>query len=455
MKANPEPGAAAALAPALLQRYARPVPRYTSYPTAACFGALGPDQHRRWLAAVPAGEAVSLYLHVPYCASLCWYCGCRTQATVQYRERIAAYVDVLLAEIDLVAEALGRRQPVSALHFGGGTPNLMSQAELSRVLAALERRMALQPGAQRAMEIDPRHLSAEFALALGAHGFTRASLGIQDFDAGVQTAIHRVQPYALIEQAMGWLRAGGLGSVGFDLIYGLPGQSVDGVRRTMRQALSLGPDRIALYGYAHLPARQRHQRMIDAAALPDAQQREAIRSAAHEELLAGGLRPLGLDHFARPGDALLADCVRNFQGYSSDTATTLLGLGPSAIGQFRQGHAQNAVDTPLWREAVLAGRLPTARGRALDEDDRARGEVIQALMCRMEAPLDRIADRHGRAPDTLVADPGLLESLLADGLAWRRDGRVGCTEAGRGLLRTLCAAFDRYAIDAARHAPAV
>lgn len=449
------PPARRALPAAVLARYARPVPRYTSYPSAAQFGPLDPALHRRWLRAVPADEAVSLYLHVPYCASLCWYCGCNTRATVHHRARIAAYVEVLLREIEQVAAVLGRRQPVGAIHFGGGTPNLMSQSELERVMVRLEKRFDVLPGAERAMEIDPRHLSAEFALALGASGFDRASIGVQDFDAGVQRRIHRLQPFALVEQALDWLRAAGVPRVSFDLIHGLPGQTLAGVRETVRMALSLAPDRIALYGYAHLPARRKHQRMLDPEAMPAAGEREAMQHAAHDDLIAGGMVAVGMDHFARPGDPLLAHCTRNFQGYSADAARTLLGFGASAISRFREGHAQHHADTPAWRAAVEAGGPATARGIAIDADDRARGEVIEALMCRFEAPLDAIAAAAGRRPDALVADAALLDGLLADGLAWRRDGRIGCSDAGRTLVRTLCAAFDRHAIDPARHAPAL
>ena len=451
----PAADAGTALPAALLARHARPVPRYTSYPSAAHFGALADDAHRGWLQAVPADEPVSLYLHIPYCASLCWYCGCNTQATVHHRARIAAYVEVLLREIEQVAALLGRRQPVAAVHFGGGTPNLMSQAELDRVMVRLEQRFEVLPGAERAIEIDPRHLTAEFALALGASGFNRASIGVQDFDPGVQRHIHRLQPYPLVEQALSWLRVAGIPRVSFDLIHGLPGQTVETVRDTVRLALALAPDRIALFGYAHLPARQKHQRLLDPDALPAAAEREAMQRAAHADLLAGGRVAVGMDHFARPGDPLLLHCTRNFQGYSSDPAGTLLGFGASAISRFREGHAQHHAATPDWRAAVEAGRLATARGIAVDGDDRARGEVIEALMCRFEAPLDAIAEAAGVRADALVADPAVLDGLLADGLAWRRDGRVGCSPAGRALVRNLCAAFDRHAIDASRHAPAV
>ncbi|MBS7455693.1 oxygen-independent coproporphyrinogen III oxidase [Coralloluteibacterium stylophorae] len=445
-----------ALPPTLLARYARPVPRYTSYPTAAQFSALHEATYARWLAAVPPGEAISLYLHVPYCAALCWYCGCRTQATRHHRERVSAYVDLLLREIDLVAERLGRRQPVSAIHFGGGTPNLMSQTELGRVLGRLAGRFDVRADAELAMEIDPRSLTAEFALALGIAGFTRISLGIQDFDPEVQALIHREQPYALVEQAVRWLRDAGIAGINFDLIHGLPGQTETSIRRTVALAAALRPERIAVYGYAHLPQRQRHQRLIPADRLPDTLLRHRLREAAHADLLDAGYLAVGMDHYALPGDALATQpLARNFQGYSSDRAATLIGLGASAIGQFAQGYAQNVAATPLWREALEHGRLPVARGHALDDDDRLRRTLIERLMCDFSAPLGALAAAAGRSADELVVDPAMLDQLIADGLAWRSGDWVGATPRGRPLVRSLCAVFDSRTGGSTRHAPGV
>ncbi|MFC4728855.1 oxygen-independent coproporphyrinogen III oxidase [Coralloluteibacterium thermophilus] len=445
----------AALPPSLLARYGRPVPRYTSYPTAVQFGPLRPGTYAAWLAAVPAEEAVSLYLHVPYCAALCWYCGCRTQATRNHRERVSVYVDDLIAEIDLVAAALGRRQPVAAVHFGGGTPNLLSLNDLERLLDHLRLRFAIADDAELAMEIDPRELGAEYADALGRAGFRRISLGIQDFDAEVQRLIHREQPYPLVEQSVEWLRAAGVEGINFDLIYGLPGQTEESVRETLRLVSALRPDRIALYGYAHLPQRQRHQRLIPEDRLPDAALRHRLQRLAQDELAAQGYVAVGMDHFALPHDRLVHARVRNFQGYSTDTARTLVGLGASAIGQFAQGYAQNQPATALWRDAVRNGSLPTARGLATTADDVARRAVIERLMCDLEAPLEAIAREHGFEAGALIEDPQLIADLVRDGLAWIADGRIGCTPRGRSLVRTLCSAFDRYAHGGARHAPAV
>ncbi len=433
----------------LAARHGAAVPRYTSYPTAPHFHAgIDAKVDADWLAALPDDQRLSLYVHVPFCEKLCWYCGCQTRV-VNRHGPIEHYLDTLLVETGLVAGAIGRRLPVDALHLGGGTPNILTPDDLDRLMGALATHFAFAPGADIAAELDPRTLTRDWVEAAARNGLTRASLGVQDLDPLVQKAINRVQPFERSRDAAAWLRAAGIRSINVDLMYGLPHQTVAGVLETVDQVLDLRPDRIALFGYAHVPWMKPHQQLLPQAALPDLGERFEQQEAAAARLSAAGYIRVGLDHFAAPHDpmALAAGdggLRRNFQGYTTDGADALVGLGPSAIGKLPQGYVQSIAATRDWALAVRAGTLPVARGLALTAEDRLRADIIEALMCDLSVDLTEVCGRHDAHPGLLQEDLLRLCPLEADGLVVRRDGRIAVTPRGRPFVRTICAAFDAY-----------
>ncbi|WP_264715934.1 oxygen-independent coproporphyrinogen III oxidase [Limobrevibacterium gyesilva] len=444
----------------LIAKYDAPVPRYTSYPTAPHFsGDVGVATYGAWLRTLP-DAAVSLYLHVPFCAQLCWFCGCHTTATRSIAA-LDAYADLLLQEIDLVAAAIGRRIAVSHVHWGGGTPTALPPARLIEIMQRLRARFAVRPDAEIAVEIDPRTADAAALDALEAMGCTRASLGVQDFNEKVQAAVNRRQSFETTRACARGLRARGIAALNLDLIYGLPFQTEASVIATAMQAMDIDPDRIAVFGYAHVPWMKRHQTLLPAEHLPDAAQRWRQRQAIEQVITARGWHAIGLDHYARPGDGLATAAAgktmrRNFQGYTTDAAPALLGLGASSIGALPQGYVQNAAAVPDYRALVRAGTLPTRRGIALTDEDRLRRDVIEQIMCHGRVDLDATAARHGADPAPLHRAAPALEGLAQDGLvAW--DGRVvSVPEAARPFLRTVAATFDLYLRpQAARHASAV
>lgn len=439
----------------------RSVPRYTSYPTAPHFTAdVGPRQTAAWLAAIPAETGVSLYLHIPYCRQMCHYCGCHTKVA-RKDEPVIAYAETLMREIDLVAATAGRMLPVTHIHWGGGTPSLLPPATFRAIMARIRTVFDLLPLVEHAMELDPRSVTPALAEALGAEGLTRASLGVQDLDGEVQVAIGRVQPFEVVERAATLLRQAGIAAINFDLMYGLPFQTEASIRATVASAVSLDPSRLALFGYAHVPWFKKHQRLIDEAALPLAAERLRLESVARDALAEAGFEAVGLDHFARPDDdmAIAARSKalnRNFQGYTTDRATVLIGLGASSIGQYPQGFVQNDPDIGRWRRAIEAGHLATAKGKALDADDRVRAAIIATLMCDYEIDLAATVAPFGLTPADFAPDMAALEPLVADGIATVDGAHIKVTPFGRPFVRLVAAAFDAYlARAAARHSVAV
>jgi oxygen-independent coproporphyrinogen-3 oxidase len=438
-----------------LEPYARQnLPRYTSYPTAPHFKALEEATYRAWLREVAPSDRLSLYLHIPFCRSLCWYCGCHTAVTRSVA-RTTRYAEGLELEAGLLAAALPQRNPVEALHLGGGTPTALGAGPLEQVMEALRRLFDLLPDAELSVEIDPRLLDDAMAAVLARQGFRRASLGVQDLSERVQRLIGRVQPAGVVEAAMRRLRAAGVASINFDLMYGLPGQTAVEVVDSARFAAEMGADRVAVFGYAHVPWMKPQQKAIREDLLPDALDRMEQAEAAERTLLAAGYVAVGLDHFARPDDPMAEAAAagrlrRNFQGYTTDRAPVLLGLGASAIGALPQGYAQNAPEERAWLAAVEAGRLPVARGLALTAEDRLRRGLIEALMCDLSLDLRRVPGAVWRE-----AEPRLAP-LLRDGLAAIEEGRLVATGTGRRFVRHLAACFDAHlGAAAARHSRAV
>lgn len=447
--------------PAQLRHAERNLPRYTSYPTALAFqSAEGDEAPRAWLAGTRPEDSISAYVHVPFCRRLCWYCGCHTTVAHEY-DRIDTFQQVLEREIDLVAAALGPHAGAAHLHFGGGSPNALAPEHFLNLLTRLADRLRLRPGAEVAVELDPALLSDAFVDALGEGGVTRASLGVQTFDPVVQQKVNRIQPFERVAASVARLRARGVAGINFDLMYGLPAQSPENVAETVELALRLRPDRIAVFGYAHVPWMKKHQVMIKDADLADTAGRWAQAEAADQALVAGGYVRIGLDHYARPDDPLARAQAagrlrRNFQGYTDDPAPVLVPVGPSSIGQFREGFVQNAIATDAWGRAVVQGELPLARKLPVSAEDRLRAAVIERLMCDLAVDVEAICVEHGFAPDAL--DEGVRQAAAAarDGLCTVQRRRIAIPEEGRRLMRVVAACFDtRLPAAPARHAKAV
>lgn len=447
--------------PAQLRHAQRSLPRYTSYPTALAFvDARDDPEPLGWIAGTRPDEAISAYVHVPFCRRLCWYCGCHTTVAHDY-DRIGVFHARLEREVDLMAEALGPHAGAAHLHFGGGSPNALSPEHFVSLARLLARRFRLLPGAEVAVELDPGLMSNAFVDGLGEAGVTRASLGVQTFDAVVQEKVNRIQPYELVARGVERLRGVGVEAINFDLMYGLPAQTPENVAATVAAAVTLRPDRIAVFGYAHVPWMKKHQVMIKEADLADATGRWEQAEAADEALAAAGYVRIGLDHYARPDDPLARAAAsgalrRNFQGYTDDPAPVLIPIGPSAIGCFREGFVQNAIATDAWGAAIDAGRLPLARKLPLQGQDRLRSAVIERLMCDLRVDVGEVCRSHGFAPDTLDESLDQARRLATEGLCVVRGRTVLVGEPARRLVRAAAACFDeRLPAAPARHSRAV
>ncbi len=437
------------------------IPRYTSYPTAPHFHAGVDDAtYADWLGSMSCDSRLSLYLHIAFCDTLCWFCGCHTRVVKNYRP-VAGYLHWLNEEIGLVTSKLHATCRVTHLHWGGGSPTLLTPADIRNLSAILRYRFDVEPNAEFAVEIDPRGLSDATIAALSDVGVTRASIGVQDCDPEVQRAINRDQPFAVTASAVARLRGAGISAINIDLVYGLPHQTVGHVERTIAAMLTLRPQRFAMFGYAHVPTFKKHQQLIDAKALPGPAERHAQYRAASQMLTGAGYVAVGLDHFAQPEDTLAqaardGSLRRNFQGYTTDAADALIGVGASAISSLPQGYVQNAADVPAWRARLMAGRLPTARGVKLSAEDRLRRAVIEKLMCGLETDLPAMARSCGFSPSIFASESAALATYVARGWLTRSDERFRIAAEGREYSRIICAEFDAY-LDAgtARHSAAV
>lgn len=435
------------------------VPRYTSYPTAPHFAPeVGPGDFVRWIEAVPEFSEISLYVHVPFCRRLCWFCACRTQGTTS-DEPVRAYVQVLKAELALLRAHLPRGVRLSRLHWGGGTPTLLG-ADLIRDLA--ERIEAVAPLAETgefSVEIDPNEIDDARLDALAAAGMNRASIGVQDFDPKIQKAIGREQAYELTRDVAARIRDRGVASLNTDILYGLPFQTGPRIADSVQKLLSLSPDRVALYGYAHVPWMSRRQQMIPSDAMPTPEERLALFETARQLFLWDGYVEVGIDHFARPGDgmaqALRAGTLRrNFQGYTDDPAKVLIGLGASSISRFPQGYAQNASGTAEHTRAIREGHFSTHRGHAFRGEDLMRARIIEALMCdfrvsRAELLRDFDTDA-GRLAELFQSAKAAFGDMLH-----LSDEGLFIPERARPLTRMIARAFDAYDSEKAKHSSAI
>lgn len=453
----------------LLAQYAAPVPRYTSYPTAPHFHAgVEAGVQARWLSDLArsnSGSAdgrprLSLYIHIPFCDRLCWFCGCTTKQTHRYTP-VARYLESLYVEIDRVAGHLAGQGVVTALHLGGGSPTLLTPNDMRALNERLRAAFEFAADAEISVEMDPNDLDEARYDALADIGVTRASLGVQDFNHDVQVAINRLQSFEQTAQVVEAMRARGVASVNLDVLYGLPHQSVQTIAHTLKDVLSLSPDRVALFGYAHVPWMKKHQTMIDETVLPGVPERFAQQQHAAGMLTAAGYEAIGIDHFARPDDSLAranreGTLRRNFQGYTTDNAEALIGLGASSVSQYPQGYVQNTPASGDYAKRIDAGGLAGVRGLVLSDEDRLRGFVIEELMCRYRFSASDLKQRFGRAADPLLAEAELLVGREPNQYFVRENNEFVVVEAGRHFVRSIAAHFDNYLqTGKARHSVAV
>ncbi|MCR9088385.1 MAG: oxygen-independent coproporphyrinogen III oxidase [Rhodobacteraceae bacterium] len=435
------------------------VPRYTSYPTAPHFRSqVGATQMSDWLRAIPAGAAISLYVHVPFCRRLCWFCACRTQGT-RNLDTVRAYLEHLKNEIALLRAALPQGVHLSRIHWGGGTPTLMDPAMIADLAQSIATLGPVTEDSEFSVEIDPNEIDDARLDALVAAGMTRASIGVQDFDEAIQQSIGRIQSYDVTRDMAEAIRARGITSLNADILYGLPMQTRARITDSVQRLLSLSPDRVALYGYAHVPWMSRRQSMIPSDKLPTPEERLELFETARKLFLWDGYSEIGIDHFARKGDSMetaarTRQMRRNFQGYTDDRAEVLIGLGASSISRFPQGYAQNQSGTRDYSTAIQEGRFATARGYCFEGEDLLRARIIEALMCDFRVDAQellrdfavtpaRLSELFGKAA---VAFPGFAD-VTPLGFAIRPEGRP--------LTRMIARAFDGFDLAASGHSSAV
>ncbi len=433
----------------LISKYGGNAPRYTSYPTAPHFDdSVNASAYQNWLGEIRAEDVISLYLHVPYCRQLCWYCGCNTRATQVYGP-VSQYMEFLLEEITLIERLIAEKPVVGRLHWGGGTPTILTGGDFLRTMEKLRESFDFAGDAEIAVEIDPRTMTESKAELLATAGVTRASLGVQEFAAHVQEAINRRQSFRQVVRSVGMLRAAGVESISFDLMYGLPRQTIADIEETAALTVELRPERVAVFGYAHVPWMKPHQLLIDEDALPGAAERPKQAAAAARVLEKAGYEPIGLDHFALPEDSLSklaksGGLRRNFQGYTDDQANILIGFGASSIGLFPQGYAQNYSDLPHYFSAVKSGQLPIMRGIEISDEDRLRREIIERLMCNYSIDLGSACAERGASLGLFKDEHRRLKEFADDGLIAFEGDVVTIPYKFRPYVRSVCAVFDSY-----------
>jgi oxygen-independent coproporphyrinogen III oxidase len=427
-----------------------PVPRYTSFPTAVQFGEKNEiDARRLYREQIGEGSPVSLYVHLPFCKSLCWYCGCATVIT-RRQEESDRYLDFLEKEIRLIGRDLHPGHRVVQIHFGGGTPNFLNAAQLERLMIMLETHFRYDTEVEFGVEFDPRGLDREQIRVLAAHGLNRASIGVQDVNPEVQEAIHRIQPEEMNKAAAAMLREAGIGSINIDLIYGLPYQTAESYNRTIDSVLGMDPDRITTFGYAHVPWMKPAQKLLESDALPGPELRVELLQLGIRRFTEAGYRFIGMDHFARPGDELSraqdsGTLHRNFQGYSTHAGVSIIGLGMTSISQLPTAYLQNARELDDYYRHLDDGRLPVVKGYELTRDDEIRRDVIMSLMCGLELPFSRIEDRYGiHFPSFFAAELEMLEPYRLKGLVVTGSDHIRITAKGRLFMRNLVHPFDPY-----------
>lgn len=445
----------------LIRRYAKPVPHYATYPTVPHFHTgVTSATYAEWLAELPPATPISLYGHVPFCGRRCWICACHAERP-RDQGSIAAYLKALHREIETVANRLDGRGYVTTLHLGGGSPSVLNPRDLLALVARVRQHFVMAGDLEFGIEIDPNDMTEERYDTYADAGVTRISVGVHDFDHKVQTAINRLQSVEQTSTVINGMRARGVGSVNIDILYGLPHQTAESIETTVDLTLGLRPDRIALFGYAHVPWVRSNQKMIDEAALPGLAERYRLSQVAAARIRAAGYDAIGIDHFALPTDTLTraardGTLRRNSQGYTTDAAPALIGLGASAIGSLPQGHVQNVTSTAEYARSIAEAGLATARGIAFDADDRLRGWVIERLICDFAVSVAELVERFGGEADPVVQE--MRYSALCDGdeLVSFDGARFAVTERGKPFVRTIASTFDTYlAAGLGRHSVAV
>lgn len=436
------------------------VPRYTSYPPATRFtDRVDAQVMSGWLSGMPANSQISLYVHIPFCRRLCWFCACRTQGTLTDNP-VNSYAETLLDEIAQLRALLPDGVRLSRLHWGGGTPTLLQPAMIRRLAATIFAHFPAAPGMEFSVEIDPNEIDAERMDALAEAGLNRASIGVQDFDPAIQATIGREQSYEITARAAQMIRERGVASLNADILFGLPGQDNHSISDSVQKLLALGPDRVALYGYAHVPWMAKRQVLIPEDRLPSPQARLALFETARELFVADGYAEIGIDHFARPDDGLATAqragrLRRNFQGYTDDQALALIGVGASSISRLPQGYAQNAPATGAHLAAIRDGRLSVMRGHEFTAEDRWRSRLIEAVLCDFHVDATEMARDFGLTPAALA---GLFQPIVDrfEGLVRiTADGSLDIPAPARPLARMIARAFDAYEMDSTRHSSAI
>jgi oxygen-independent coproporphyrinogen-3 oxidase len=435
------------------------VPRYTSYPTAPHFADdVGPARFEEWVHSLPEHGNISLYVHIPFCRRLCWFCACRTQGTATAAP-VAAYVETLEAELALLRRQLPAGVKLSRLHWGGGTPTLLTPDLMKRLAAAIHQTAGFADDAEFSVEIDPNEIDEERLDVLADAGMNRASIGVQDFDLEIQETIGRLQGYDITRDAVDMIRARGVMSLNADILYGLPHQTKARITETVQKLLSFQPDRVALYGYAHVPWMAKRQQMIPSDALPTPQERLELFDTARRLFMWDGYNEIGIDHFATPEDGLSVALRegrlrRNFQGYTDDTAPALVGVGASSISRFPQGFAQNAPATSAYTQAIRDGRFSVSKGHAFKGDDLYRWRLIEALMCDFRIDAAEITRDFNVSRTELFKMFREANAAFENLLEITEDG-LFVPEAARPLTRMIARAFDAYDLSKAGHSSAI
>lgn len=433
----------------LLQKYSKAGPRYTSYPTALHFTEQFTAQD--WLHALQAEPSrdISLYTHIPFCDTLCYYCGCNMIATRDY-SKAERYLDYLFKEIELVAAHVAPNRQVRQLHWGGGTPTYLSPDDIKRLFAKLTQHFTLAPDAEIGCEMDPRELTQAHVQALRDCGFNRVSLGVQDLNDTVQQAVNRIQPHALIDQVYGWVRQAGFESVNFDLMMGLPHQTPQNFSAMLDTIISMNPDRLAVFNYAHVPWMKKHQKLIKEETLPSIDQRLHMQTIALEKFTAAGYCYIGMDHYAKPDDELVQaqrnkTLYRNFQGYTTHKQCDIIAFGTSAISQTDAIYAQNVKGLAEYYKLLDANQLPTERGLTITAEDKLRRAAITHIMCDLELDKANFGAQWGINVDDYFADAlHDLAQMQADGLVELTAEKIKVTDLGRVFLRNIAMTFDAH-----------
>ena len=435
--------------------YDRPVPRYTSYPTAPHFQSVSQKNALNWLTSIPEKEDISLYIHIPFCEQMCWYCGCHTKVTKRY-EPIERYLTYVLAEITLKANMVGKRLSVSHIHFGGGSPGILHPQDFEELIEHLSHYFDISADAEIAIELDPRGVDEQKIKTYAKNGVNRVSLGVQDFNDTVLSAVNRKQPFDINERVVSMLRDNDINHISFDLMYGLPYQTTSTIEETMARAISLNPDRISFFGYAHVPWVKKHMRLMPEDHLPNKAERYDLFHAGAKTLKRAGYTSIGIDHFVKPGDNMAESYKtqtlrRNFQGYTTDTASTMIGFGASAISHFKQGYQQNSPDMPVYRTALEHTELPIKKQYILSADDEIRRDIIGKIMCYGHVDLKTYEEDFS-------CELERLHQYQYDGFIHIEDDVLHILKEHAMTARLIAASFDAYLPEQSqtpRHAQAV